>query len=100
VKDKGILKSEKLKSKTMGVMEEVEDDIKNTFEGPTKVGVDVFKMLKRVPMFTGSEDVEEWLWNVGFLFKKYPNKQEELIEEINDRLAGKPAQFFRMKWLV
>ena len=61
VKDKGILKSGKLKSKTIGVMKEVEDDIKNPFEGPTKVTVGVFEMLKRVPMFTGSEDVKEWL---------------------------------------
>jgi hypothetical protein len=26
-----------------------------------KEGEDVFEMVKRVPMFTGSEDVEEWL---------------------------------------
>jgi hypothetical protein len=30
--------------------------------------VDVFDVLKKVPMFTGSEDVEEWLWKVGFVF--------------------------------
>jgi hypothetical protein len=48
-------------------------------------------------MFTGSEDVEEWLWKVGFLFKKYTNSKEELIEGLHYRLAGKAAQFLRVE---
>jgi hypothetical protein len=86
------LKSRKTKSK-MGVMEEVGEDIKNPFEGRTKAGGDLFEMLERVPIFTGSEDVEEWLLKVGFLFEKYPNREEELIEGFHYRLAGKTAQF-------
>ncbi len=82
-------------------MEEVEDDDKNTFGGRAedvrKAGVDVFEMLKRVPMFTGSEDVEEWLWKVGLLVEKYPNREAELVEGLHYRLAGKAAQFLRVE---
>ena len=57
-KEEGTRKTGKPKS-MLGAMEEVDDDGKNPFEGRAKTGVYVFEMLKRVPMFTGSEDVEE-----------------------------------------
>ena len=48
-------------------------------------------------MFTVSEDVEEWLWKVGFLYEKYPNRKEELVEGLHYRVAGKAAQFLRVE---
>ena len=48
-------------------------------EGRSRTRVDGFEMLKRVPVFTGSEDVEEWLWKIGFLVGKFQNREEELI---------------------
>ena len=54
-------------------------------------------MLKRVPVFTGSEDVEEWLWKIGFLVDKFQNREEELIDGLRYWLAGKAAQFFRVE---
>ena len=45
-------------------------------EGRSRTRVDGFEMLKRVPVFTGSEDVEEWLWKIGFLVGKFQNREE------------------------
>jgi len=66
-------------------------------EGRSRTRVDGFEMLKRVPVFTGSEDVEEWLWKIGFLVGKFQNREEELIDGLRYRLAGKAAQFFRVE---
>ena len=95
-KEEGTRKPGKPKT-VLGTMEEVEDDDKNPFGGRAKAGVDVFDMLKRVPMFTGSEDVEEWLWKVGLLVEKYPNREAELVDGLHYRLAGKAAQFLRVE---
>ncbi|EFX70434.1 hypothetical protein DAPPUDRAFT_257148 [Daphnia pulex] len=53
----------------------------------------------RVPVFTGdgTDDVEEWLWKVGLIFERFFDEQEELLETIHYRLAGKAAQFFRVE---
>jgi hypothetical protein len=66
-------------------------------EGRSRMKVDGFEMLKRVPVFTGTEDVEEWLWKIGFLVDKFQNREEELIDGLRYRLAGKAAQFFRVE---
>jgi hypothetical protein len=52
-----------------------------------------------VPVFTGdgTDDVEEWLWKVGLIFERFFDEQEELLETIHYRLAGKAAQFFRVE---
>lgn len=49
-----------------------------------------------MPVFTGdgTDDVEEWLWKVGLIFERFFDGQEELLETIHYRLAGKAAQFF------
>ncbi len=66
-------------------------------EGRSRTRVDGFEMLKKVPVFTGSEDVEEWLWKIGFLVDKFQNREEELIDGLRYRLAEKAAQFFRVE---
>ena len=46
---------------------------------------DVFEIMKRVPIFSGekNEDVEEWLWKVGFVFEKHGRRQAELIKALH-----------------
>ena len=96
-KGKGGQKSEKL-IPNLGVNElgNLQQETQQE-EGRSRTRVDGFEMLKRVPVFTGSEDVEEWLWKIGFLVGKFQNREEKLIDGLRYRLAGKQRNFLGWK---
>ena len=58
---------------------------------------DVYEILKRVPIFSGAEDLEDWLFKVKTIVDTHPRREKEIFQTIHFRLGGKAAQFYRME---
>lgn len=58
---------------------------------------DPVEILKRIPMFSGSEDLDDWLFKVKITLETHSKVRQELLKAIHFRLSGKATQFYRVE---